>query len=100
MATMGEPSVKVCHECGMPLSPEFGTGGLCPRCLSDTVLTDLTVLDHAALTATGPRRASPDLAQLAQQLPQYEFQEVLGGGATGWVYRARQKSLDRPVAIK
>jgi len=84
----------------MELSADFGTDGLCPRCLMDTVVTDLTSLDHPALAATGPRMPCPDLAQLSGQLPQYEFQELLGGGATGWVYRARQKSLDRWVAIK
>lgn len=84
----------------MDLSADFGTDGLCPRCLMDTVVTDLTSFDHPALAATGPRMPCPDLAQLAEQLPQYEFHELLGGGATGWVYRARQKSLDRWVAIK
>ena len=39
----------------MELSADFGTDGLCPRCLMDTVVTDLTSLDHPALTATGPR---------------------------------------------
>jgi serine/threonine protein kinase len=66
----------------------------------DTVVTDLTSLDHPALAAAGPRMPCPDLAQLAEQLPQYEFHELLGGGATGWVYQARQKSLDRWVAVK
>jgi hypothetical protein len=84
----------------MTLPLESGAAGLCPRCLMDTVVADLTALDHPALTAGGTRRGCPDLAELAEQLPQFEFEELLGGGATGWVYRARQKSLDRGVAIK
>jgi hypothetical protein len=99
-STTGPLASQVCPTCGMKLPLESGSAGLCPRCLMDTVVTDLTALDHPALTVGGTRRGSPDLAELAEQLPQFEFQELLGGGNTGWVYRARQKSLDRGVAIK
>lgn len=41
-----------------------------------------------------------DHAAFAPRLPGYEFLEQIGRGATSVVYRARQTSLDRSVAIK
>ena len=43
---------------------------------------------------------APELEQLAELLPAYDFESFIAQGGMGAVYKATQRSLDRPVAIK
>ena len=87
--TDSEPDTT-CPRCEQPLG-EDAPGGLCPACLMQTAL---------AAAPTPGSFEPPSLDELEPLLPQFELLGLLGRGGMGAVYVARDKKLDRKVAIK
>ena len=84
-------SSNVCPKCGAPV-PSDAPQGLCPQC----------VLAQAAAPESSPTATAqiPSFERLAVAFPQLQIIELIGRGAMGFVFKARQPHLDRFVALK
>src|SRR5262245_7876540 len=99
METM--PLAKRCPSCGAEV-PSGAPDGLCARCLLASGLAESVGHDPVPSVDLTPllNRSAPPEAVAFFAIGDYELIEEIARGGIGVVFKARQVSLNRLVAVK